>query len=250
MKPTEDASARTVVVQIDGIDCPAEPGESIVTVAARHGIFVPTLCWSSDIGECLGTCRVCTIRWKRHFVAACALKAEPGMELTVQTEELDEIRKGLVELLFVEGNHFCPSCEKSGDCDLQALGYRLRMAAPRFHYRFAHREIAYRARELLFEQNRCIYCKRCSQRFRDRQGHRVFAFHDRGGALRLEMDVERVDALPPEDLDRLVALCPVGALLRKGKGFDRPVGTRRYDQHPIGADVEQVAAAAEEATDD
>jgi [NiFe] hydrogenase diaphorase moiety small subunit len=23
-------------------------------------------------------------------------------------------------MLFVEGNHFCPSCEKSGDCKLQA----------------------------------------------------------------------------------------------------------------------------------
>ncbi|MCK7508568.1 MAG: hypothetical protein MZV70_33925 [Desulfobacterales bacterium] len=29
-------------------------------------------------------------------------------------------------MLFVEGNHFCPSCEKSGDCRLQALGLRSR----------------------------------------------------------------------------------------------------------------------------
>jgi [NiFe] hydrogenase diaphorase moiety small subunit len=255
MKPAEETEARTVTVRIDGVDCPAAPGEPIVRVAARHGVYVPTLCWSEgwsegwseDIGECLGTCRVCTIRWKRHFVAACALRAEPGMELTVDTAELRDIRKGLVELLFVEGNHFCPSCEKSGDCQLQALGYRLGMAAPRFHYRFSHREIAYRARELLFEQNRCIYCKRCSHRFADSEGRRVFAFHERGGALRLEMDVERVDALAPEALERLVAICPVGALLRKGQGFDRPVGTRRYDREPIGADVER--AAAEEGGD-
>ena len=26
-------------------------------------------------------------------------------------------------MLFVEGNHFCPSCEKSGDCKLQATAY-------------------------------------------------------------------------------------------------------------------------------
>lgn len=244
------AEERTLVVRIDGIDCPAAPGESIVQVAARHGIYIPTLCWSADIGECLGTCRVCTIRWKRHFVAACALRAEPGMDLTVDTEELADLRKGLVELLFVEGNHFCPSCERSGDCQLQALGYRLRMSAPRFAYRFSHREIAYRARSLLFEQNRCIYCKRCSQRFEDSHGHRVFAFHERGGALRLEMDVERVDALAPDELDRLVALCPVGALLRKGQGFDRPIGTRQYDTEEIGADVEHARAAAAAGGDD
>ena len=33
----------------------------------------------------------------------------------------------LIEMLFVEGNHFCPSCEKSGNCELQALGYLLGM---------------------------------------------------------------------------------------------------------------------------
>ena len=27
-------------------------------------------------------------------------------------------------MLFVEGNHYCMFCEKSGNCELQALAYR------------------------------------------------------------------------------------------------------------------------------
>jgi [NiFe] hydrogenase diaphorase moiety small subunit len=36
--------------------------------------------------------------------------------------------------------------------------------------------------------------------------------------------------------DRAIDACPVGALLRKRVGFAVPVGKRRFDATPIGAD--------------
>ena len=54
----------------------------------------------------------------------------------------------------------------------------------------------------------------------------------------VEMDVERVDNLSTELVDELVELCPVGAILKKGKGFDRPYGSRKYDKNPVGSEVE------------
>jgi hypothetical protein len=48
------------------------------------------------------------------------------------TEELNAgSRRDLIEMLFVEGNHFCMFCEKSGNCELQALAYRFGITAPR-----------------------------------------------------------------------------------------------------------------------
>jgi [NiFe] hydrogenase diaphorase moiety small subunit len=44
-------------------------------------------------------------------------------------------------MLFVEGNHMCPTCEKSGNCELQALGYRYRMMVPRFPYLWPERTV-------------------------------------------------------------------------------------------------------------
>jgi hypothetical protein len=32
--------------------------------------------------------------------------------------------------------------------------------------------------------------------------------------------------------------CPVGAILRKEKGFDEAIGTRKFDKKPIGSDIE------------
>ena len=55
--------------------------------------------------------------------AACTFKAAAGQEVDIDTPELNAMRRSLVEMLFVEGNHFCPFCEKSGNCELQALAY-------------------------------------------------------------------------------------------------------------------------------
>jgi [NiFe] hydrogenase diaphorase moiety small subunit len=228
-----------VRLTIDGQEIFAEKGADLIDVAREHGVYIPHLCYTGDRGKCLGTCRVCTIRWKRHYVAACVLKTEEGMELTVHTPELSDLRKGLVELLFVEGNHFCPSCEKSGDCKLQALGYRLEMKAPRFHYRFNNREIDFSADKILFEHNRCILCKRCTHKFMDDEGQRVFYFKGKGTDLEVTMSIDRANGLSDDLVDRLVALCPVGAILKKGKGFDRPYGSRKYDRSAIGTDIEE-----------
>jgi [NiFe] hydrogenase diaphorase moiety small subunit len=221
--------SKTVHLTIDGKKVQAQKGENIVDVAAREKVHIPTLCYEPGMKDCLGTCRVCTIRWKRHHVSACTLKAEEGMELYVDTEDLVDLRKALVELLFVEGNHFCPSCEKSGNCHLQALGYDLSMTAPRFHYRFNNRKIDYNADNILFEHNRCVLCKRCTDIFLDGEDKQVFFFEGKGAHLEVSMDIERANKLSESSIDELVELCPVGAILKKGKGFDVPIGKRKYD---------------------
>jgi len=57
------------------------------------------------------------------------------------TDTLNAHRRNLVEMLFVEGNHFCMFCEKSGNCELQALAYRMGITAPRYPYLFPKREL-------------------------------------------------------------------------------------------------------------
>ena len=177
---------------------------------------------------------MCAIKVDGKTKAACTLSAQANMQIEINTEELIDMRKALVELLFIEGNHFCPSCEKSGDCHLQARAYKMQITVPRFPYRFNNREIDFSADKILFEHNRCILCKRCTEKFIDDKGRRVFSFSGKGSRLNVEMDIHRANRLSEQKIDEVVALCPVGAILKKGKGFDRPVGSRQYDIIPIG----------------
>jgi hypothetical protein len=34
-------------------------------------------------------------------------------------------------------------------------------------------------------------------------------------------------------------ICPVGAILRKERGFALPIGKRKFDHAPIGSDIEK-----------
>ena len=67
------------------------------------------------------------VRIDGHYAAACTTPALHGRVIENRTPELDARRRLLLQMLFVEGNHFCPSCEKSGNCLLQATAYQMGM---------------------------------------------------------------------------------------------------------------------------
>ncbi len=153
--------------------------------------------------------------------------------------DLEDMRKALIEMLFVEGNHFCPSCEKSGNCELQALAYRYRMDVPRFPYLWPGRELDAAAPLLMLERNRCVQCLRCVRGVRAKDGRKVFAAVDRGPRVTIEADRNLAAKLSEEEARKAMDICPVGAILKKETGFAVPIGKRKYDLAPIGSDVEE-----------
>jgi [NiFe] hydrogenase diaphorase moiety small subunit len=152
--------------------------------------------------------------------------------------ELEDMRKAIVEMLFVEGNHMCPTCEKSGNCELQALGYRYAMLAPRFPYLWPVRQIDASAPKLYIDTNRCVQCLRCARGVLAPDGRRIFGLVRRGERTVISADPELAAVMTDEQARKAMDLCPVGALLRKEVGFAVPVGRRKYDTRPIGSEIE------------
>jgi [NiFe] hydrogenase diaphorase moiety small subunit len=106
---------------IDGVAIPFEPGQTIMEAAAAAGIFIPHLCHHPDYAP-HGSCKLCTIRVNGRICTACTFPAMAGQEVLSNTKELNDDRRRITQMLFVEGNHLCPGCEKSGNCRLQAVG--------------------------------------------------------------------------------------------------------------------------------
>jgi [NiFe] hydrogenase diaphorase moiety small subunit len=237
--------ADTFTFTIDGKEVPAESGQTIMTAADAAGIYIPRLCFMEGL-DAYGACRVCTVLVNGRPQAACTQPAAPGIVVENETEELLEIRQQIIEMLFVEGNHFCMFCEKSGNCELQALGYRFGVAAPTLPYLFPQREIDASHPEVFIDRNRCVLCGRCVRSSRDVDGKNVFQFTGRG--IEKRVSVNSTASLADTDLqgaDKAVDACPVGAILRKGVGFKVPVGERIYDHEPIGSAIEAAAEKGE-----
>lgn len=227
-----------IKVTIDGKEFRAKDGQTVVEAARENGIYIPTLCDFKSLSPA-GTCRVCTVKVGGRFSSGCTTRVSYGMIIENETEELRELRKGLIEMLFVEGNHMCPLCEKSGNCQLQALAYRYRMSVPRFPFSFPNRSIDATLPHLMIEHNRCIQCLRCVRGVKAKGGQDIFGFVERGRKIKLAIDTSFPEAFSEETAQKAMDICPVGALIKKRTGFQIPIGNRKYDHEPIGSDVEK-----------
>jgi len=223
---------------IDGRKCQSEKGKYLVEAAKENGVYIPTLCNFEGLIP-KGSCRICTVKLNGRFTTACTTPISEDMVIENNIEELKDVRKEIIELLFVSGNHFCPACEKSGNCELQALGYRFAIMAPRFPFAFPQKEIDASHPMIIKEQNRCILCKRCIRGIKDEKGRSIFAYKNRGSESLVVVDPKLAFEMTEEKAREAMDICPVGSILVREKGFDEPIGSRKYDLAPIGSENEK-----------
>jgi [NiFe] hydrogenase diaphorase moiety small subunit len=234
----------TIKLSIDGQTVEGKPGQTIMEAADEAGVYIPRLCMAKDLNPC-GRCRVCTVNANGRYVCACTMPITDGMVVLNDTGRLNEMRRAIVEMLFVEGNHICSFCEESGECELQAMARRLKMDAPRFPFQYPKQDVDMSHPDVWIDRNRCIKCGRCIRASRDIDGKSIFAFVDRGPAMRLAVAARgRLSDTQIAAADRAVEACPVGALMIKREGYHTPYGRRTYDRKRIGADIEDTARAA------
>ncbi|NPV82530.1 MAG: 2Fe-2S iron-sulfur cluster binding domain-containing protein [Candidatus Aminicenantes bacterium] len=222
---------------IDGKDCQADPGMTIYEAAKASGIYIPVLCHFEGLKP-VGSCRICSVRVNGRWMASCTQPVTPGMVIENTSPEVEEYRRAIIEMLFVEGNHFCPACEKSGNCELQALAYRYQIMVPQFPYLFPKKDIEAFPKFLL-EHNRCVQCQRCIRAIQTPDGKKIFAMKNRSGRVRINVDKKLAASLSDEEAQKAMDICPVGAILKKEVGFRVPIGQRKYDKKPIGSEIEE-----------
>lgn len=222
---------------IDGKECTAKPGQTIVEAAKSNRIYIPVLCHFDGMKPA-GTCRICTVKVGGRFMAACTTPVTEGMKVENNTPELQGMRKEIIEMLFVEGNHMCPTCEKSGNCELQALAYRYQMMVPRFPYLWPVRTVIADTPKIYLDRNRCCQCLRCARDIKTSDGKHIFGVTERGGKTLITIDRALAAKMSEEEAMKAMKQCPTGCILRKEIGYKVPIGQRIFDAKPIGSEIE------------
>ena len=244
-------------ITIDGQEIPFKAGQTIMDVALAAGIYIPHLCHRPGLTP-HGSCKLCvvdidcrsvsshksdrrvqtkcSVDADSRSVSACTMPAVAGQQISNNTPALNEVRKTITQMLFIEGNHICPSCEKSGDCTLQAVGYHLGMLDGHYPQFFPRREVDASHPTVMLDRDRCILCELCVRASREVDGKNVFAISGRGTDAHLIVNSPS-GKLADSDLDinDLAAhICPVGAIMIKEHGYEVPIGRRTFDLHQVG----------------
>lgn len=235
----------SAMIKIDGIEIPFDEGQTIMDAALDAGIYIPHLCHKPGLSP-HGSCKLCTVNVNDRAASACTTPASTGQEIENNTPALNEARKTITQMLFVEGNHLCPSCEKSGDCTLQAIGYHLGMLDGHFPQFYPRRKVDASHASLVLDRDRCIMCELCVRASREVDGKDVFTISGRGIHRQLIVNSSTGELADSDmTLDDLAAhICPVGAILIKEHGYEIPIGRRTFDLHSIAEpDFDEVALA-------
>ena len=224
----------TKTFTIDGKKIPFSEGQTIMQAATEAGVYIPHLCHHPEFTP-HGSCKLCNVQVNGRICSACTYPAMEGQDVLNETEEINSAREKITQMLFVEGNHFCPSCEKTGNCQLQGVAYHLNMLDNHFPHFFAQRKTDASHPDVMIDHNRCIFCTLCVRASQQADGKDVFAISGRGINKHLIVN-SSTGQLKDSDLDiddRAAHICPTGAILIKRTGYSVPIGKRIYDHQSI-----------------
>lgn len=178
-------------INLNGQIRKVKTGQTVLQVARREGIFIPTLCHHPGLGS-YGACRLCLVEVQAGFrpglAASCALPAMPGLVVATDTALVQEGRGLVVRLLLARA---------SGSREIRALARSLGVTASEFP-----------AKEEL-----CILCGRCVRACAALGIHAV-AFVERGAKRRVAVPFDR----PSQQClacQACVTVCPTGAIRAK-----------------------------------
>ena len=227
------------MIGINGHEFTFFAGETILQVARRNGIEIPTLCYMKNAAP-TGACRICLVEVEgaRALVASCATPAAPRMVVRTETPRVVRARRMNLELLLSSGHHNClvqdldmdswtdfqlkamspkeheDLCPAYGTCRLQELAIKDQIRTNRF----APNEPGHRIENvnpfIVRDLSRCILCGRCVQACNEVQVNNAISFGYRGKHSKIVARGDR--ALKDSDCvfcGECVQACPVGALV-------------------------------------
>ncbi len=201
----------------------AESRETVLQVARRNGIYIPSLCYHEKTGKA-AKCRVCSVKIEKipGFQTACNLAVREGMKVTTNSEDIIKAQRTTVDMILSAGKHDCLTCEQNGDCELQDAAYYLGIERPSYDLYPEEKEKDDSSEFIRVDRSRCISCGRCVVGCNETVVNEVLTFNERSFETEIAFD----DELPMGEstcvqCGECVQLCPVGALIDKraiGKG--------------------------------
>ncbi|MBO4314167.1 MAG: iron hydrogenase small subunit [Desulfovibrio sp.] len=203
--------------------------ETILNVAQRNGIFIPTLCHFAPLQHKPATCRVCLVevtdKSGTRIVTSCDTPIAEDMHINTFSRRVRDMQRTQVELIFADHDQECVSCIRHGNCELQDLGEAVGLSRNRFTHKLkpaaSERPVDISATGMIRDMTKCIRCLRCVEVCRQIQG--VAALTVDGSGLGLNIGVGMaVDHKTSACIQcgQCTLVCPTGALAERDQNDD------------------------------
>ncbi|MDN5106002.1 2Fe-2S iron-sulfur cluster-binding protein, partial [Aliarcobacter butzleri] len=216
--------AEVVNITINGVQMQATKGSLLIDKLLDENIHIPHFCYHQALGKD-GNCRMCMveIEGQKRPQIACDTPVKDGMVVRTKGQNIEKVRRDILELELINHPIDCPTCDQAGECKLQ--DYYMESG---FYDSRVNLEVKNHARKridlgsnVMLDQERCVLCTRCV-----RFCSTITKTNELGVISRADHSV--IGTFPGRPLNNpyamnVVDLCPVGALTSKDFRFKQRV---------------------------
>lgn len=206
-----------VKVVIDNVFYDAKNGETILEVARRNNIDIPTLCFLKGVNE-PASCRVCVVEVEgvKNLCTACSTKVRDGMVIKTNTKKVIDARRNALELLLSNHNKKCLSCERNLNCELQRLTEQFSCDVSKFEGEVTASLVDDSNHAIVRDTSKCILCGKCVAVCAKRQGCHAIGKINRGFETKIAPAFEKsMQDSTCVGCGQCTLVCPTAALTVK-----------------------------------
>ena len=211
-------------ITVNGAQMQATKGSLLIDKLLDENIHIPHFCYHQALGKD-GNCRMCMveIEGQKRPQIACDTPVKDGMVVRTIGENIEKVRRDILELELINHPIDCPTCDQAGECKLQ--DYYMESGFYESRVNLENKNHARKRVDLgsnvMLDEERCVLCTRCV-----RFCSTITKTNELGVINRADHSV--IGTFPGRPLNNpyamnVIDICPVGALTNKDFRFKQRV---------------------------
>lgn len=157
-----DTTTQTCTITVDGVPVVVPAGALLIEALKMQGIDIPNFCYYHNL-PAQASCRMCLVRIEKmpRLQPSCTTVVRDGMAVEINTPEILDMRRGMLEFMLANHPLDCPVCDRGGECELQDNAFKFGRVDARFTEEKHPAPDVDISPFIYNDAQRCVFCYRC-----------------------------------------------------------------------------------------